>query len=155
MEKSDYLSRKLQTIEVKQRSISDLLEAMGETGFQGKSLASAFRVLRAMIEEPNNTIFLGIAGSLSTTGQWKIVKWLIENHYVDVLVSTGANVSEDLLEGLGYAYYQGTHTVDDADLLEKQIDRYYDVYADEMQYRNLEHFIYEFMETLDSSMSYS
>ncbi len=155
MEKSDYLSRKLETIEVKQRSISGLLEAMGETGFQGKALASAFRVLRSMIAEENNTIFLGIAGSLSTTGQWKIVKWLIENRYVDVLVSTGANASEDLLEALGYNYYQGTATADDADLLDKQIDRYYDVYADELQYRHLERFIYAFMESLDAGRSYS
>src|SRR5947209_4857251 len=128
---------------------------MGKTGFQGKSLAQAFDVLTRMIGEPNNTIFLGYAGSMSTTGQWKIVKWLVENRYIDVLVSTGANVSEDLFEGLGYSYFQGTPTADDAALLEHQIDRYYDVYADELDYRKLERFIYEFMATLDPGARYS
>jgi deoxyhypusine synthase len=128
---------------------------MGGTGFQGRSLAEALDVLLAMLREPDNTIFLGYAGSMSTTGQWKIVKWLIENRYIDVLVSTGANVSEDLFEAMGFSYFQGTHLADDADLLDKQIDRYYDVYADELQYRRMERCIYDFLSTLDTEGRYS
>ena len=150
-----YLSIPTETIEVRDRSISELLDAMGRTGFQGKSLARCLEVLVRMVSEPGNTIFLGYAGSLSTTGQWKIVRWLVENRFVDVLVSTGANVSEDVFEGLGFSYYQGSATVDDAELLEHQIDRYYDVYADELQYRQLERFIFEFMETLEPERPYS
>src|SRR5947209_2987425 len=116
MKKADYLARKLETIEVRRRTLAELLGAMGQTGFQGKSLAAAFDVLTRMVREPHNTIFLGYAGSMSTTGQWKIVKWLLENRYVDVLVSTGANVSEDLFEGLGHSYFQGTPIADDAEL---------------------------------------
>src|SRR5262249_8775506 len=112
-------------------------------------------VLTEMVAEPKNTIFLGYAGSLSTTGQWKIVRWLVENRFVDVLVSTGANVSEDVFEGLGFSYYQGSATVDDAELLEHQIDRYYDVYADELEYRQLEGFIAEFLATLEPARPYS
>ena len=36
---------------------------------------------------------MGFAGSMSTAGQWTIVNWLMENRFIDVLVSTGANVS--------------------------------------------------------------
>jgi len=155
MKKSVYLRKKLETIVVKKRTISQLLEVMGNTGFQGKTLAKSFDVLQKMIIEKDNTIFLGYAGSLSTTGQWKIIKWLIENRYIDVLVSTGANISEDIFEGLGYSYFQGTHTVDDTDLFKNQIDRHYDVYADELSYRKMEKFIYEFMSTLNPKVTYS
>lgn len=155
MEKESYLSKKLRSIEVQPRTIGELVEAMAETGFQGKSLAQACDVLQRMIEEPENTVFLGYAGSLSTTGQWKIIKWLLENRYIDVLVSTGANVSEDLIEALGFSYYQGTPFVDDLDLLRQQIDRYYDVYADELQYRQMERFISRFMASLDPARVYS
>src|SRR5205823_1021504 len=72
-----------------------------------------------------------------------------------VVVSTGANVSEDIFEGLGFSYYQGNALVDDAELLDNQIDRYYDVYADELEYRRLERFIFEFMDTLESGRAYS
>ena len=154
-ERSDYLSTPLETIEVRPRTIAGLLEAMGRTGFQGKSLARCLDLLVEMIEAPENTIFLGYAGSLSTTGQWRIIRWLVENRYVDVLVSTGANVTEDVFEALGFSYWQGSHLADDSDLLDKRIDRYYDVYADEFEYRQMESFLAEFMATLDEGRPYS
>lgn len=155
LDKKGYLSRKLKTIEVGDKSVSQLLEAMGNTGFQGKRLAEALDVWTQMASDPNITIFMGYAGSMSTTGQWKIVKWLIEHRYIDVLVSTGANITEDVFEAMGHNYYQGTHTADDLDLLENQIDRYYDVYADEMDYRKMESMLGEFMSSLDPKVRHS
>jgi len=143
------LTRPLETIEVRPRSVSELLEAMGRTGFQGRSLAACLEVLLKMIREPGNTIFLGYAGSLSTTGQWKLIAWLVENRFVDVLVSTGANVTEDVFEGLGFSYFQGNHRADDSELLEQRIDRYYDVFADELDYREMEGFLGDFLATLE------
>ena len=145
-----HLTRPLETIDVRPRSVSELLAAMGRTGFQGKQLAQAVDVIDRMVREPGNTIYLGYAGSMSTTGQWKIIQWLLENRLVDVLVSTGANVSEDVFEALGFKYFQGSHEADDAELLEARIDRYYDVYADEFDYRQMERFILEFMGDLDT-----
>ncbi len=155
MDRADYLSRKLEAIEVQPRSISGLLDAMGRTGFQGRSLARACQVLRRMMSDPDTVIFLGYSGSMSTTGQWKIIRWLIENRYIDVLVSTGANVTEDIVEELGISYYQGSQLVDDAELLRLQIDRYYDVYVDELEYRKMEQFLGEFMRSLTDPGPYS
>ncbi|TLY12925.1 MAG: deoxyhypusine synthase, partial [Thaumarchaeota archaeon] len=84
-----------------------------------------------------------------------IVRWLIEKRYVDVLVSTGANISEDLLEAIGYGYYQGTWLANDEELLRLKIDRFYDVYADEYQYRKLEDLILKFASGLDDKLVYS
>ena len=154
-ERDRHLSRRAQSIDVEPRSVSQLLEAMGRTGFQGRSLATALEVIVRMIEEEGNTIFLGYSGSLSTTGQSKIVRWLLENRFIDVLVSTGANVSEDVFEGLGFSYYQGSHLADDTELLRLQIDRFYDIYADELEYRQLEAFIAEFIESLEAGSVHS
>lgn len=154
-ERERHLSRPAESIAVEPRSLSGLLEAMGRTGFQGRSLASALDVLVRMIEEEDNTIFLGYAGSLSTTGQSRIVRWLVENRFVDVVVGTGANLSEDVFEGLGFRYYQGTHLADDGELLRLQIDRFYDIYADELEYRQLEGFIGEFIGTLEAGSVHS
>jgi deoxyhypusine synthase len=154
-ERERHLSRPAESITVEPRTIGGLLEAMGRTGFQGRSLASALDVLVRMIEEEANTIFLGYAGSMSTTGQSRIIRWLLENRFVDVLVGTGANLSEDVFEGLGFRYYQGTHLADDAELLKHQVDRFYDIYADELEYRQLESFIGEFIGTLEAGSGHS
>ena len=153
--KREILSRPVGTLEVKQKSISSLLREMSNTGFQGKKLGEVAEIWSEMARQKGLTIFMGLTGSLSTTGQWKIVKWLIEKRYIDVLVSTGANISEDILEALGYHYYQGTWLADDEALLKMKIDRFYDVYADEMQYRKLENTIYRFAGTLDPATVYS
>lgn len=153
--KKSVLSKPVHPIEVRKKSISTLLEEMSRTGFQGKKLGEVARIWAEMARQKDLTIFMGLTGSLSTTGQWKLVRWLIEKRYIDVLVSTGANISEDILEALGYHYYQGTWLADDEELLRLKIDRFYDVYADEMQYRKLENTIYKFGSTLDADRTYS
>jgi deoxyhypusine synthase len=149
MRKTPYFKEKLRTIEVGPKSISQLLSEMAETGFQGRKLGEAAQVWEEMLRQRDLMIIMGYAGSMSTTGMWKIICWLIENRYIDVLVSTGANISEDILEAMGGTYWKGSHLVDDADLLRHKIDRFYDVYADELEYRRMEGLIKEFMLTLE------
>jgi deoxyhypusine synthase len=153
--KHQVLSNPVKTIKVGKKSVSQLLKEMGQTGFQGKKLGEVAEIWSEMARQKGLTVFLGLTGSLSTTGQWKIIRWLIEKRYIDVLVSTGANISEDILEALGYHYYQGTWLANDEELLKLKIDRFYDVYADEFQYRKLENTIYKFASTLDERKVYS
>ncbi|HUH99474.1 MAG TPA: deoxyhypusine synthase, partial [Nitrososphaerales archaeon] len=150
-----YKTNPEKAIEVTPKSVSELLDAMSQTGFQGKRLGEAARIWAEMVRAEGLTIFMGYAGSMSTTGQWKIVRWLIENRYIDVLVSTGANVSEDIFEAMGHKYYQGTWMANDEELLDAKIDRFYDIYADEYDYRELEGLIKEFASTLDPGRPYS
>ncbi len=153
---NQYFQRKLESIEVeKGKSVSRLLTEMAKTGFQGRRLGEVFQVWEEMLKDENVTIFMGLAGSMSTTGQWKIIRWLIEKRFIDVLVSTGANISEDILEAMGFCYWQGDHLVDDRELYKLRIDRFYDVYASEMEYRKMESLIGEFTETLDPDYAYS
>jgi deoxyhypusine synthase len=153
--KKEVLSKPVATIEVAKKSVSSLLDEMSQTGFQGKKLGEVAKIWAEMARQKDLTIFLGLTGSLSTTGQWKIIRWLVEKRYVDVIVSTGANISEDILEALGYHYYQGTWLADDEELLRMKVDRFYDVYADEMQYRKLENTIYRYASTLKNEGVYS
>lgn len=142
-----YLAEKVRAIEVKKRSLSDLLDVMAQTGFQGRKLAEVTEVWEKMIKDKDTTIVLGYAGSLSTTGQWKIINYLIENHFIDVLVSTGANISEDIIEAMGQSFWKGSHTADDVALLKEDVNRYYDVYGSEIDYMEMTELIGEFITT--------
>lgn len=153
--KTPYFKKKVKAIEVEKKPISKLLEEMADTGFQGRKLGEVTEIWEKMIRDKDLTIFMGLTGSLSTAGMWKIVCWLIENRYIDVLVSTGANISEDILDAMGSGYWKGSHLVDDADLLKHRIDRFYDVYADEIEYRKMEGLIKEFIKTLDATRVFS
>lgn len=139
----------------KKRSVSDLLKDMAKTGFQGKSLARCADVLAKMFQDKDTTILLGYTGSLSTTGQYEIINWLLENGYVDILVATGANLSEDIVDAMGRPYVQGTHRADDVELFEQGYNRYYDVYGREDDYLAMTELIAQYMLTLKQGRGYS
>lgn len=145
MKKIDSFAEKVKSIEVSPgKTVSQLLDEMAQTGFQGRRLAETASVFEKMIKDENATIILGYAGSLSTTGQWKIINWLIENRFIDVLVSTGANISEDIVEAMGHSYVKGTHMTNDEELLKSNINRYYDVFGKETDYMEMTEMIAEF-----------
>lgn len=148
--------KKVAPIEVgTSKSVSELLSRMGNTGFQGKSLAKTVDVYEEMIKDKDVTILFGYTGSLSTTGQWKIINWLIENRYIDILIPTGANISEDLVDAMGMGYWQGDTREDDELLFSEGVNRYYDVYGKESDYLEMTEFIAEFIVTLDEGYNYS
>lgn len=157
LENSDnpYLIEKLTTIEIRKRSISELIRAMADTAYQGRALGEVHNIIIDMLTDPDVVIFMGLAGSMSTAGMWKIIKWFIENRYVDVLVSTGANISEDIYEAMGFSYYKGSPYVDDGELLKYKVDRFYDVFASEIAYREMENLIKDFICTLPSGSIFS
>jgi len=156
MEFSKIFSKKVKAIDVTTpTSISELLNKMAQTGFQGRKLAEVTEIIEKMINDKDVTIMMGYAGSLSTTGQWKIINWFIENNFIDVLVPTGANISEDIVEAMGFSYYQGSHLVNDRELFKMGLNRYYDVYGREDDYLKMTELIAEFIQTLNENYKYS
>jgi deoxyhypusine synthase len=149
-----YLKEKLIPIEVKEKTISKLLKEMSNTGFQGRKIGESVDVWEKMIKDNDVAIIMGFAGSMSTTGQWKIIKWLMENHFIDALVSTGANISEDIQDSM-HGYYKGHWLVDDEDLLKNNVFRYYDVFTDGLKYREMTDLIRAFINTLNQGYPYS
>ncbi len=152
---SSYFKKKVECVDVKEKSVSQLLAEMARTAYQGRKLGEAVDVWEAMLEEKDLTIIMGLSGSLSTAGQWKMINWLIEKRFIDVLVSTGANVSEDIVDAMGLGYWQGSHQVDDQQLLKDDVNRYYDVYGKETDYREMELLVTEFLMTTKKSYAYT
>lgn len=156
-DESQFSRKKVEAIEIKNpKTISQLLTEMSKTGFQGRKLGEVMKIWEEMLNDSDVTIFFGYAGSMSTTGQWKIIKWLIENRFLDVLVSTGANISEDIIDAMGYGYYQGSNLIEDEKLLKHNLNRYYDVFGKEEDYIEMTEMIANFyVSSLEEEHSYS
>lgn len=150
-----YFQKKLEPITVKPKTVNELLSEMAKTAYQGRKLGEAVDVWEKMVKEKDLTIVMGYAGSMGTAGQWTIINWLIENRFIDVLVSTGANVSEDIVDAMGFGYWQGSHMVNDEALLEADVNRYYDVFGKETDYRKMEELVTDFVMTLKTEYPYS
>jgi len=73
-----------------------------------------------------------------------IIAHLIEHRYIDVLVSTGANLYHDLHETRGRRHFIGSPTLDDAALAAERIDRVYDTLASEDEFSKNDEWIAAF-----------
>ena len=153
--KNGYLSFPTDPISVKPRSISELLKAMANTGFQGRKLGEAAEIWNNMIKERELTILMGLSGAMVPAGMRQIISYLIKERLIDCLVSTGANIFHDIYEALGGAHYKGHANLNDTDLYKYRIDRMHDILAPEKEFRKVDMFISEIAESLDQSKTYS
>jgi deoxyhypusine synthase len=126
--------------------IASLLEGMKNTGFQGRKLGESLEVWTQMIEDEDCTIMLGLSGAMIPSGMQKCLIELVQRRYIDIIVSTGANIFHDICEHLGVRHYMGHHIVDDKKLFSQGIDRIYDVFAFEKQFRQIDQTIAMFAE---------
>jgi deoxyhypusine synthase len=129
-------------------SVSRLLRRLRATAFQGRKLGEAFETWTRLIDG-DALICLGLAGSLSSAGLWPLVTWLVERGYVDLIASTSANVTEDLLEQRGARFHQvDPDHVDDAALWRQRLYRFYDHVVSAADYDAMEDFTAGFFEHL-------
>jgi deoxyhypusine synthase len=115
----------------KNMTISQLVDFFGSTGYNARRLFEAAKIMKEMIEK-DCTICLTLAGALTPIGMGKTIRTLIENGFVDWIVTTGANVYHDLHFAYDLPVRQGHFQVDDDVLFSKQIVRIYDVYIKEV-----------------------
>jgi deoxyhypusine synthase len=136
------------------RSVAGLLAKMEGTSFQGRNLAAAHQVWLNMLQD-NATVFMGLSGGLVAAGMRRLIAYLIKNHYIDVLVATGANLFHDMHETLGRFHYQGSPRPDDKDLRDSGVVRIYDTYASEVEFREADEWVGNFANTLEHTRPYS
>jgi len=108
-----------------------------------------------MLNDPERPIiFFGLSGAMIAGGMRRIIRDLIAFHAIDVLVSTGANLSHDLYESLGGRHYMAHGHIDDPTLRKMRIDRVYDTYADDVTFTKADEFVENFADSLQPG-SYS
>lgn len=152
---SEYLQRPVHPVEIEEeKDLTNFLESMSQTAFQGKNLALALNIWRAMLKE-EMTIFFGLAGAMVPAGMRKVMVYLIKHRLIDCLVSTGANLYHDLLESLGCVHWQGSEKVDDLRLKSEGIDRIYDVFLTDTEFKAADGFLIRFTEGLEKDGIYS
>ena len=125
-------------------AVNKLLENMSSSGFQGRKLGESFQIWKEMIETPGIRIIIGLSGAIVPAGMQECIIQLIENRYVDAVVSTGANIFHDLCEHMGVKHYKGTHLADDAALFNSGVNRIYDVFASDKLICTMENYVEAF-----------
>ena len=116
-------------------TVGELADTYGEAGFGATTLHEAVDVAGEMFAREDTTVFMGLAGAMVPAGMRAIVSNLIADGYVDVLVTTGANLTHDAIEAIGGKHHHGREEhpqksprEHDERLREEGVDRIYNVY---------------------------
>jgi deoxyhypusine synthase len=118
--------------------VSELAGEMENAGFGAGKISKASRIMEAMFSDSKCKIFLGLAGAMVPAGMKLVILEMLEN--TDVLVTTGATLTHDLIEALGEEHYLIDEPFDDKSLNRKGLDRIYNVIMKNKVYEKLENF---------------
>ncbi len=133
----------------KQMKSSDLVANMKNTAYNARKLGFAAEIWQEACQE-KCTKFLGLAGALVPGGMKQIIMDMIEKSMIDVLVSTGANLTHDVIEAIGFSHYQGDEKMDDVELRKRGLDRIYNVFMQNKVYQVLEKWCMEHFDEINS-----
>lgn len=135
-------------IKIKQEmKVKELVDEMSKMGFGAGKISTASEIMKKMFNNEECKVFLGVAGAMVPAGMKQILIDLLDN--TDVFVTTGANLTHDLIESLGENHYLGNSNVDDRELHKKGLDRIYNVFMKNEVYTKLEKFFEDNLEQLN------
>ena len=107
--------------------VSDLVDQFDKSGVLGAGrVGRACNILVDMIRDQDTNVFMSLGGPLIPGGMRNIVTKMINNGHVGLIVSSGANITHDLVEAFGGAHYQHEGR-DDEDLNADGIGRIADI----------------------------
>ncbi|MCL7410766.1 MAG: deoxyhypusine synthase [Methanosarcinaceae archaeon] len=118
-------------------SVDSLVREFNGCAFGAGRIAEAVDIYCDM-QRDDTTKFFGFAGAMVPAGMRSIVSDLIRDGYIDVMVTTGANMVHDIVESLGLHHYKGTDIANDVELKHEEINRIYDVFLPEHHFIDFE-----------------
>jgi len=133
----------------KVNSLVDLVDAFKDMSVQARRVGQCAAVYENMLKDKARpTVFLGLAGPLIAGGLRQVIRDMIYYGIVDVVVSTGAILYQDLYLALGNKMYKGSPEADDSILRDHLINRIYDTYVDDEKFVRTDAWISRFAGSL-------
>jgi deoxyhypusine synthase len=135
-------------------SVSDLINQFDKSGVLGAGrVGRACNVLTDMINDDDMKVFMSLGGPMIPGGMRNIVTRMIRENHVDLIVSSGANITHDLLEAFGGSHYRHEGK-DDEELNEEGIGRIADINVGSDDFTVFETEIIKIFEEISSKKSH-
>ncbi|MFX1323658.1 MAG: deoxyhypusine synthase family protein [Promethearchaeota archaeon] len=149
-QKEIYLEKKVSPFDVKKtKNLDHLLSSLKNCGFQGRNLGVALDILQKMVSSNEILTVVTLSGAMVPAGMGELITTLIENNLIDVLISTGANITHDLVDSANkIGHFIGNPNVDDNELFKLRINRIYDIFLPESSYDVADEKLFEIIQSL-------
>ena len=123
-----------------------LIDNFASSGFQASNLAQAIKITNKMIAN-NATIFLGYTSNMVSSGLREAIKFLVQNKKVNVCVTTGGGVEEDIIKCFG-DFILGDFGARGSELRQKAVNRIGNIFVPNSRYTRFEKFVMPILEEL-------
>jgi deoxyhypusine synthase len=111
----------------------------------------AARILGEIFHDKDCIKFLSLAGPVIPGGLRTVIRDLVGEGYFNGIVTTGANVTHDMLEALGHRHIVGSENADDVKLKQRRLSRIYDLYVTQNSIEALEKATYRMLDRVPES----
>ncbi|MDR3781905.1 MAG: deoxyhypusine synthase, partial [Candidatus Nitrosotalea sp.] len=91
-------------------------------GFESKNLVEGLNILTSMIEDKTCLKFMSFVGAIVSTGLRGVITDMVKNKMCDVIITTCGALDHDIARHYSN-YLEGSFTMDDSELMEKEIHR--------------------------------
>nr|MDO8132948.1 deoxyhypusine synthase family protein [Candidatus Njordarchaeum guaymaensis] len=108
-------------------TVSELVEQLGQTAYNARRLFDVADTWLSAVQSKSR-IYFTLAGAMTPAGMRRVIAKAIENNFIDVIATTGANMVHDSLQGVYKAHIIGSPEADDTELFKEKLFRIYDVY---------------------------
>ena len=118
---------------VKNISVKEFIDKVfANSSYNARKLSRACEIFSRMVNS-NATICLTLAGAMTPIGMSGPIIKMMENGFLDFIISTGANIYHDLHRAYNAPVVQGSSNVDDEELHKYGIARIYDVFIEDSE----------------------
>jgi deoxyhypusine synthase len=120
-------------IEVRPLKGSEVVADLIDGHFNAYNAARVWEIchlLKDKVMRPRVTVGLSLSGAMIPAGMASSLIPLIENGFIDYIVSTGANLYHDTHFGLGFDLFRSSPFLDDVKLFKDRVIRIYDITFD-------------------------
>lgn len=115
------------------KSVKDFIDnVFGGSSYNARKLSEAGKIFLKMLDN-DATVCLTFAGAMTPIGMAGPVIQLMEKGFIDLIISTGANIYHDLHRAFNFPMFQGDEHISDKELHKEGISRIYDVFIEDSE----------------------
>ncbi len=127
----------------------ELLRAMAKTAFGGRQLGEALDVLETMVMDPDCHVVATFSGAMTVAKMGRLICKMIDEGWVQSIVSTGALMAHGFIEAIGMKHYKYDFgEMDDKELCQAGLNRVYDTLEPEKNFIQSETIVREVFKRL-------
>ncbi len=107
----------------KDDTIDSIFDQMSKSGgFESKNLVEGLNIMTDMVKDKDCLKFMSFVGAVVSTGLRGVIADMVKNKMCDVVITTCGALDHDIARHYSN-YLEGSFTMDDSELLEKEIHR--------------------------------